>query len=95
MSAATDSLAVFTSDLGASFIDLHLANLSPGRTVAVGSTRGRESLLSEPSSPLPTSFPGRTTGTVFPDALGRRSARQRRRDGERVESKASGVFNSR
>jgi colanic acid/amylovoran biosynthesis glycosyltransferase len=31
------TLAVFTTDLGASFIDLHLSDLSPGRTIAVGS----------------------------------------------------------
>jgi colanic acid/amylovoran biosynthesis glycosyltransferase len=32
----TGTLAVFTNDLGASFIDLHLSDLAPGRTVAVG-----------------------------------------------------------
>src|SRR5690349_17653724 len=32
----TGALAVFTNDLGASFIDRHLSDLAPGRTVAVG-----------------------------------------------------------
>ncbi|MBI4366373.1 MAG: glycosyltransferase [Deltaproteobacteria bacterium] len=32
----TGTLAVFTNDLGASFIDLHVSDLAPGRTVAVG-----------------------------------------------------------
>lgn len=31
-----DSLAVFSNDLGASFIDFHVSALAPGRTVAVG-----------------------------------------------------------
>lgn len=36
------SLAVFTSDLGASFIDPHLRHLLPGQTVAVGSYGAKE-----------------------------------------------------
>lgn len=32
----TEKLAVFANDLGASFIDFHLKDLAPGRTVAVG-----------------------------------------------------------
>jgi glycosyltransferase involved in cell wall biosynthesis len=36
----TPSLAIFTCDLGASFIDPHLRLLAPGRTVVVGSRSG-------------------------------------------------------
>jgi len=32
----SQSLAIFANDLGASFIDKHIADLSPGRTVAIG-----------------------------------------------------------
>jgi glycosyltransferase involved in cell wall biosynthesis len=32
----TGTLAIFANDLGTSFIDLHLSDLAPGRTVAVG-----------------------------------------------------------
>lgn len=32
----TQSLAIFANDLGASFIDVHIHELNPGRTVAVG-----------------------------------------------------------
>ena len=32
----TGALAVFSNDLWASFIDLHLSRLAPGATVAVG-----------------------------------------------------------